>query len=283
VRARVLGGIVTVLVLVAIAAALQPGRMAPGDGGDETPQVALAPEGPAPGRMVWSGCVAWRVVAQAPGPAAPSVRPAGWEAADTPLTVVTAEGFRCQRIALGELERGPVHLVVETHNDARFPAGCRAEPAGSASAPGLRVLGTFWIDDAGLAAELNQSYGLPARFAAFDVSDTGTAVAQQDWAWAEAGRTASRITLAADTALPTGGPSPQRLLWARDDGLASLDLSVEGTGSPLHRPAAGRFQPPMLMSAVAEGAFAGSGEWLSAAEATADFTLYGDQDCGRLA
>jgi hypothetical protein len=243
---------------------------------DATPGL---PESLGEGTMVWSDCSSWRLTAYAPESAA-MPRPAAWGRRDDPLAALVLHGFACQRVSLGAFERGPVHLILDTHDDARFPEPCRA--AGPDGEPdGLHILANLWVDDAEIAARLHGSYGMPARLAAIEADSTQGGAAQvHGWRWSEAGQEASSVNVLEDEATePMYEGRLRRLLWSNGAGVASLDLLTEGSGPSGPRLATGHFEPPTLMAALA-GELAGPGEWLPQMEAKGRFTLHADPHCG---
>ena len=232
--------------------------------------------------MLLANCTSWQAPALFPGTTAPGSPPAGWKPAQagTPLTGVGMYGYRCARIHVGPFERGPIYLLTDTHNNADMPANCTAtrEPTNFA------VVSSFWIDDAAVGDYLNRTYGLPVVVGTFhEDTQTTQSLTAHVWSWTTAGKGSSKLTIYDDQ---TSMPAPinnDRLFWARDGGISSLELQYERSapGTPLqNRGATGTLAPPMLLSTVAGGQYAGAGEWYPyMPQGVGTFTHYKDVQC----
>src|ERR1051326_4155420 len=177
-------------------------------------------------KMLLANCTSWQAPALFPGTTAPGSPPAGWKPAQagTPLTGVGMYGYRCARIHVGPFERGPIYLLTDTHNNADMPANCTAtrEPTNFA------VVSSFWIDDAAVGDYLNRTYGLPVVVGTFhEDTQTTQSLTAHVWSWTTAGKGSSKLTIYDDQ---TSMPAPinnDRLFWARDGGISSLELQYE--------------------------------------------------------
>jgi hypothetical protein len=245
-----------------------------------------APAGPAAQPPAGDGdalaltdCVGFTLDVLLPGPAARGERPPGWAPPRTPSTHVAVDGLRCQRVSLGPLERGPVHLVLESHTNAQPPAACLDGLPGAAR---RAVLATALADDDGLVAAL-RARGVPASFA--EVSEDGVggdAPAQaHSWSWRNgtaAASDASSVTVPGDAATqPEDGL--QRLFWTAGGGLGRLDLSVTRLGAIGPRVGTGSFQPPMLLGGVSA---AGPAAWSPQEDVAGAFVRYLDPSCAEV-
>jgi hypothetical protein len=254
---------ILVLLVAGLAACTQP------------PAAPPAPVG-APGHLSLTGCSGWHAsIGPLPPALVPGAAPAGWEPPPENLPHVRLDGFECERLGLGPFERGPVHLVVDSHTRATFPAACYPSDF---AVTGL--VGTLWVDDDGLARYLAETYGLPARRASVLPESDGTGSAQAHaWTWTDAeGRSTATV--------PSGVPSqvanrPSLLLWPAGDGIGSLSLTFQDRTVPVGPELAvsGTAQPPALLSALPGGAFAGQGYWSDGFSAEGTFKAYRDTMC----
>lgn len=204
-----------------------------------------------------------------PGNSAPGARPAGWPAApDTrPTTSVVVQALRCQRISVGPLERGPVHLAFDAHNNARGPARCGA-PDGLAP-----VVGTVWTDDAGLAAYLRDAYAVPAFVSPIEEASTELGAGRwSEWSWGPADARSSLGVLS--DSLQQGLHGSLQAFWPAGQGVGRLDLDWSASVSTNPRPVQGAMRPPMLA-----GDFTGLGYWYDGYEASGTLALFRDSGC----
>ena len=243
-RAAVLTAPLALLALLAAGCA-SPVAPAPPPG----PDVPLGD--PASGQQPrLEGCSGFALDAQWPGRHPRAHVPDGWDAREG-NTRVRLQGWACERLAWGPFERGPVRLVLETHNQQVAPAPCR----GADRTTELEVLQSLWVDDAEVAAYL-LAEGLPVQATGIEVRHEAVAddAAVVRWAWGDG---------AADVQVPAPGgsvPSPtlaRRLFW--DDGVrvSSLDVVAQwsvpgaaaGPADLAGRSAAvGEFAPPLLLA-----------------------------------
>lgn len=225
--------------------------------------------------LAFSECSAWQLAWTIPPAANPGSRPSGWEPADetTLLGGIDVSGYRCNRIAIGPFERGPIHFIIETHYGTTFPPECIRGGGYSAG-----IATTFWIDDEEIATYINATYGIPTLFAAIEtVDEVAGGIERHTWSWAQAGQQQSTVTLAIHSVLPVSGEDAQRWFWAVGEGLVMLQTTfeVEGTDGPTN----GMFRPPMLMSEIAGGAYAGLGAWQFSGDGEGEFVLFRDRFC----
>jgi hypothetical protein len=231
-------------------------------------------------RLVLSDCTAWVAPALFPGNTSPGKPPHGWNPAPTASTTtgVGMNGYHCNRISIGPYERGPVNGLIDSHNNADFPANCTMPDN-----PSLGIISSFWIDDATIGAYLNHTYNLPVYITKFqEVNDTSAPIAVHTWTWALAGQPASKVSVYDDQTSTKLPPAPERLFWSRNGGIEALDFTYdrEGPAGVLgNRWATGTLAPPMLLASVAGGQYAGLGEWYPTTHASGAFTHYTDTQC----
>ncbi len=228
------------------------------------------------GSVALSQCSSVQFGLLVPPTANPGSRPPDWEPAGgtTVFGGIGLVGYHCQRIALGPFERGPVHLIFESHGAATFPPECVRE----AIETDLRgIVSNFWIDDAQIAAYVNATYGIPVRVADIERTEPLAGPANQEtWTWGEPGAEPSTFTVTAPSAR---SPLDQGLMafWPSGTGIARLygNFELKGMSGSAH----GVFKPPMLMSEFAQGAYAGETTWSTEGDGRLQFTLYRDRFC----
>lgn len=225
-------------------------------------------------------CTAWQAPMLFPGTTGPGEPPRGWEPAPetTDGTGVGMYGYRCNRFALAPFERGPVTIVLDTHNKATFPEECVQSNDDSTTAT---VLNALIVDDSELGQFLNVTYGMPVFVAEMAVSQAQDPPAIHAWTWAVGGQTPSELTIVEDGVTQDPPETSDRLYWAKGTGIGTLSLKFHRTAPLLleNRLGEGTLQPPMLLSQVAGGHYAGPAEWFSSLRADGVFQFYNDPHC----
>ena len=228
--------------------------------------------------LLMTNCIGWDAFRNYPAAVSPGTSPEGWESA-TPDSIVTVLifGFRCERVAIGPYERGPVHILLDTHGNAEVPEGCSANQNGITR---FRVLQHFVTDDAEVAAYMQATYGVPVLTASFQESDQDVAAgALHTWMWAVEGQPPSTMTIVdykQNENLPT---VIERLFWQRGAGLVALEIEVEQKGAITNLFANGTVQAPFLLAQDTAGIFVGQGDWRTDLNGHGVFTTYQDRLC----
>jgi hypothetical protein len=188
-------------------------------------------------------------------------------------------GYRCNRVAVGPFERGPVTFVFDTHTNAEFPEECIA---GNNPGTTTEVLHIALVDDAEVAAFLSVTYGMPVLAAEMTQdAQPATPPNVHTWTWKVGDQPESKLSVVEDGAAATPPEGSNRFYWAAAGGIGSLRLAYERT-APLavgNRAGEGTLQPPMLLSQVAGGSYAGPAEWFSSLSADGVFAFYKDPGC----
>lgn len=248
-------------------------------GGPEVPsEPPLNASSPAP--LSWDGCVAWDAIRSGPAQAVPEFpTPPGWAWSDSlqdPLAGVTVLGVRCERVSFGALERGPMTLLLDTHSKAHVPSNCMTH---ADTLTVHAVLGTLYLDDADLATQLAQAYGLPTAVVEFgeEVQELGAAKARHA-TWGAPGGVPSEMVLF-DDGTETPARTIYRNYWVHGDRLVrwqiDVDLPLPVVGTRL---GTGSMHVPMMMAQMGEQ-FVGTADWYPSFESTNTFTVYDDFGC----
>lgn len=247
------------------------------DSSTSQPTTITVPDVPS-NELLLTNCVGWDAFRNYASPFAPGMPPEGWDPA-TPDNVVTVAlfGFRCDRIATGPYERGPVHILLDTHGNADVPEKCAADRNGIT---GFRVLQHFVTDDAEVAAYLQTTYGTPVLIASFQESDQDLAAsALHTWTWAVDDQPPSTMTILdykQNQKLPTVF---ERLFWQQGEGMVALEIEVEQNGAVTNLLANGTVQAPFLLAQDTAGIFTGQGDWRTGVQGHGVFTVYQDRLC----
>jgi hypothetical protein len=185
--------------------------------------------------------------------------PEGW-ARDTDQVVTQLNHylFRCERLGWGQLERGPVFLIWETHvGTFSAPEACRDE--GTA----LAVLATQGLSDADAMAQAAQ-FGMPSFLGDFDLAmDESPAAKTWDWRWTPQGGEESSLTFR-DAQPDVQGTlaGPYRFFWFNETAVSYADLRIDqeldqlGVLSPV---VTGTMSAPMMYANAGTSQFVAAG------------------------
>lgn len=210
-------------------------------GSSMTPPIAELPFG-----LVLNDCrgirAAYRFVADAPeGPEVPP----GWESDGIRPTIIHGTFIlACGHLSLGAFERGPIHVLFESHTNVNIPVACLDSPPATNYAEILRGI---WFDDPEVAAFLAANWSMPVHVGEFTFSETTQQGASIfGWTWNESGSEPSSLQYGRTETAEGGNPLPWRYFW--HDGVSAfmLDMVMDE-----HRPLAtpppviGSLKPPM--------------------------------------
>ncbi len=213
-----------------------------------------------------------------PGDTGPGKAPGDWDQQTHAGSDVDLELYRCERVSWGPFERGPIQMVFETHNKFEIPPGCDEKPRNI-----MLALVALWIDDAELAAYVNQTYGAATHFAAIQSAGGPGAAGQYhaEWSFASGGLAASTIQANDAEVLPGSSPIIERMVWSAGPKLFILNLEEQGTnsfGNTVVTP--GEMRPPTLYSEAGVGEqYAGRGSAYNSVTLSATIDKYGDFAC----
>ena len=178
-------------------------------------------------------------------PTGPEVPP-GWEP-DGPRPTIVHDTFilACSRLSLGAFERGPINVLLESHNYANIPANCLDYPPATNVG---QILRGIWFDDAEVAAVLAVNWSMPVHIGVFTFSETTQqGVSVFEWSWMENGSDPSSLRYGRTETIEGGGnPLPRRYFW--HDGISAYVLDmVMVDQQPLVTPPpiVGSLKPPM--------------------------------------
>ena len=202
---------------------------------------------------------------------------ASW-AANSPLLVMTVEVHECQRISVGPFERGPIHFLLEYHDNVDAPASCRAIPGDYTSDDALSQM---WLDDPDIVSYLQTTYRLPIRFASVNVTQVALGPETRDhWIFGLPGEANSSLEAMIGGNDTTSFPV-YRLYYSPTMGKISfVDYSVsekfEGLRNPL---VTGKLAPPLLYASTGTGDVVAYGSPSRDGHYSAQIHQFGDDQC----
>jgi hypothetical protein len=203
--------------------------------------------------------------------------PTGWSPQSPPLIQVELQILSCQRISVGPFERGPVHLLFETHDNFSPPDSC-AKAAGGDYYSAL-ALTQFWIDDAEIAGYLRTKFGLPAQEATFNQSSTVVnGEGRQHWDFGLKGGGVSSLDNNVGPADLSWAPT-FRFFYASADHEDFFDLAYDEHYSQQGLVSFGTIVPPLMFAGNAVGAWAATGGVTASGTYAGTFHQFRDMNC----
>jgi hypothetical protein len=172
--------------------------------------------------------------------------PPGWDGENGLPTTVTMFILFCEHVSLGEFERGPVQLVVESHEKFNAPDNCRQ---GDYSF--LNILTRIVWSDAEVAAAMEHELGIPTSVGTIERSVTGSeAASMTTFAWTIDGQESSIQSGRVSNEIQEYDNS-YRYVWADEGRLGLIDFSWDVLQTWLEPVAVyGSFAPPMILAST---------------------------------
>lgn len=174
-------------------------------------------------RFAWTGCAGASLMLTGPSAVYGGAVPPGWEAPSTLASRVHLLLYRCERVAWGSFERGPVTILQESHLAFSDPESCRGGDARSRA-----VLQSVGFSDPEVAAYARDRHRMPAYAADFGEQHRALgAGAEWEWTWTAAGGKESRVLLDEGAAGPPSrlDDDVTRVFWPDGPGVGLMDLS----------------------------------------------------------
>lgn len=226
------------LVVLAIAGCMQ---------GPISDEVAQAPEIPIKA-IDLSGCTGGGARLDAPQQLFEPPVPPGWEFSNGLPVTVSMFVISCEHVSFGSFERGPVQLVLESHNQFSAPTNCR-----EGAYTYLNVLSRIVWSDAEIAAVMEERLGIPTSVG--DIThmiDGPEVVSTQTLAWT-IGQGKSEIHFGRFQNDASETKRIYRYAWA-DEGqnrLGLIDFRWDAIQTQLEPVGSyGTFSDPMLLGAT---------------------------------
>ncbi len=222
------------------------------------------------------GCSFWWGTVDVPPPLSPGRPPPGFEEPAQALAItLRVLRFDCENITVLDLDRGPITLLLELHNNIVPTEECRS----TANRTGYWVAHTLLASDEGVL-NATHTLGLPSYAANLERFSelSGSADAMVD-RWSAEGYPESEVRVERDEFSNRFSPAPHRIFWSDGETLWVGDMTWEGAGSAGSRRAlAGSFAEPMLLSEVSDPIAMGS-FWFTDATASLSIKEYPSGAC----
>lgn len=176
--------------------------------------------------------------------------PPGWEAPPGDNSNYIFFMSTCERISLGNLERGPASFLFEIHWGLFPPESCREFEPGYEYAA---VILSIWVDDAEVAAVLRDDLQMPVVVGEFSSEIVPQGDAElHTWTWKADGAEESTITVGHPGGQESPGAPVDRFVWHNGTGVSFLDLAQDRLLPDAFVPTAqGMLAPPMRYAETA--------------------------------
>jgi hypothetical protein len=187
---------------------------------------------------------------------------------------------RCERVAVGPFERGPVHFLYEAHGGVEPPQACIEFDGG---ADDVKVLLGLWVDDPEVASYLRESLAMPVIDAAISlevVTDPGNK-SLHHWTWSSGQQPSEIFALRSG---PVSGTAKyvERLAWHNGTAVTLLDLHEDKSTADGDAPTAhGTLAPPMAYSSGVPRPFVGLAGLWDTSDHHGPITRFGDLECAQ--
>lgn len=248
------------------------------DPGNETGGNETVPR--EPDLLQLEGCEEWRFfLSNTPGQVLPGEAPEGWEPDDptSPLASIAAGGYRCEKLSLGPLERGPIRIVTDLHSNMDIPEECD-EVFNINSV--TYILHTIFVDDPELQSYLNRTYKMPAVLA--EISESPQTIGTATYhavEWTGENGLTSQLSI-----LDDGQQSPYPdeytvYFWPTPNGGLGRLKMLEHISRFGEYETLGHFEPPMVLAEFNGGDVPGMAGWYPDSSAEGEFTHYKDHYC----
>ncbi len=202
------------------------------------------------------------------------IHPSWQETDPAALAAVGFFVFSCERVAFGNVSRGPVSFAVEYHQFAAVPETCFE------NRDRVYVMANLWANDTAFAEAMGSWHGMPWVVAGVQRTTDPDVPGQERWAL-DAGLGES-VFDASDPDLPEIEESlTVAFAWQDGDGIAMLQLTNTYTTSNFDAVfSSGEMRAPTVWQAQSHGVpYEGIGDVYNSAELTASLFAYKDPSC----
>jgi hypothetical protein len=181
--------------------------------------VAPLPSAGAINSIQLTDCAGGLARIDAPEPLLAAPTPPTWQTQNGLPTTVTMIAVTCGHLSLGTFERGPIHLVAESHEKFNAPDNCRA-----GDYTYLNVLTRMIWSDPEVAAAVQNELGIPTSVGTISIEETGTEIAgTKTVRWTVADQESS-FTVGHLQNDETAPKSTFRYVWANGPNLGLIDF-----------------------------------------------------------
>lgn len=180
--------------------------------------------------------------------------PPGWQYTGPFGNQVYIRAMECARISAFPLERGPVRVLFEGHQNFTAPATCQ-----DSTTPRLIILSNVITDSPDLAKHLNSNFGMPSSVAEIKITDNEDEVIHvREWSWTVAANT-STIEVSIAKGEPGEFPYLNRWVWFNTTTLWWMDLNEQDEFYAFTGLAKGNLRSPMIWASTGTTHYTGEG------------------------
>jgi len=209
--------------------------------------------------MYGTECTGLKIALEGPSAVYRGRPVADWpENSASPMNQMNLQVFKCERLAWGPFERGPVFMVQEWQGNFDDPPSCYA----NSNVGGRTALESIWFSDPEIAKYARDEYHMNAYAATFtlDLKTIGTAN-EYDWGWVNGSGMPSQVTFHdPQHGFNVNDTDVERVYWGNGVGISYLDFSytylhsrigeLEAEGSLPSPMMYGRYGPPEFATAL---------------------------------
>lgn len=201
--------------------------------------------------------------------------PSGWPESAEPIVRVRIEAHRCERIAFGIFERGPVTVILETHDNHVPPENCVRDGDFTTT----EVLNHMWVDDQTLVDAFRSAWNLPVDLSG-PLESRVDPFGNPSYSVDIQGQTTILSTVIENGDLGTGTFSDSyRYFWPLGvESVGLLDLQSDTTTMTGVPAITGKVASPFV-AAVVGNPYAGYGNLFSASSSIGSVQVFGDNEC----
>ncbi len=274
--------------------AAQDGSEAPAGSGETPPPDARnSPRPPQPtNRSAQAGssslfslalneCESFHSAFRMPSALNPGSSPDGW-ANDRPAveSAILYWLYSCERLGLGQVERGPASILIESHTNYNTRNNCTNVDGARLGSVGHHV----YSNDPFIVEYLDQTLGIPATHA--EVSREGDVTGPAESAsvsWSVGSSPVNQMTFRKSTDEFNGETESIDLVAFVGDGVARIRVDVTKQPRSLQvNQGEGAFYPPMLIAQLNEGPTMALQNWYPTLHGAVHFDLFEDALCEQL-
>jgi hypothetical protein len=229
-----------------------------------------------PPSLILSECSGIYTTSPVPSATGPGNHPEGW-APPHPVSEIRIISAECQRIHYGELERGPISIVVEFHSQMEPPAACKPE----SGAMQFWMISQLWLTDSESVSAVVENDSLPSEVAPISILTTSDPLLHRAATWSSHDAE-SKLEVVQESESENYGSSwtaPARFYWQNHyGGISWMTFAVEGDyTNNFDHPVTGTLRPPFLQSN--DPAYAGIGGMLERTTLGGEIHRFGNNDC----
>jgi hypothetical protein len=200
-----------------------------------------------------------------------------WQGSIYPVLELRLEVHQCSRISVAGFERGPIGVVIETHNNRTTPPECQPESAQVRT----EVLHRVWVSDPEISEYFATRFGMPTGILQKIDGFSSSLMMRDTIPFTINGETNRLGISVAEGSGSFTQLGELRLFWnSGKGGVGMMDFTTTTISKSGNAPATlGSIFPPLLASVVGDPQYVGYGGSFSGSDATGTIKIYGDARC----